>query len=60
MKGRPRATGRYDTHEELVYNIVKRKDEGLDLKSIAIRCGCSKGTVQNILKELRQKASDLG
>jgi CRP-like cAMP-binding protein len=52
--GRKQTTGRYDTRQELEEQILKGRAKGMETNRIAMRCGCSKGTVNNVLKEFRE------
>ena len=50
-KSRPHATGKFDTHEELVQNALRlRKDRKMSYQSVARNCGISKTTAEKILK----------
>jgi hypothetical protein len=53
-QGRKPTTGRYDTREELEAMIAMYRMKGWETRRIALRCGCSKGTVNTIMKNQRE------
>jgi len=52
-RGRPRATGPFDTHAELVAAVLERLDQGKSMRGIARILKVSDPTITKIIRENR-------
>ena len=52
-QGRPRATGPFDTHAELVAAVLERHANGKSMRGIAQILKVSHTTIEKIIKENR-------
>ena len=52
-QGRPRATGPYKTHDELVAGVLERHAKGKSMRGIARILGLSEPTINKIVRENR-------
>jgi len=52
-RGRPRATGPFETHAELVAAVLDRHDQGKSMRNIARILGLSEPTITKIVRENR-------
>jgi DNA-binding NarL/FixJ family response regulator len=52
-KGRPRATGPFETHAELVAAVLDRHGQGKSMRGIARILGLSEPTITKIIRENR-------
>jgi DNA-binding NarL/FixJ family response regulator len=52
-QGRPRATGPFETHAELVAAVLDRHDQGKSMRGISRILGLSEPTITKIIRENR-------